>query len=38
VAACNAIAQWYEPAGEIGLPDLVERYTEIALRIADHRG
>jgi AcrR family transcriptional regulator len=37
VAACNAIAQWYEPAGEIGLPDLVERYTEIALRIADHR-
>lgn len=38
VAACNAIAQWYEPSGEVGLPDLVERYTQIALRIADHRG
>lgn len=38
VAACNAIAQWYEPGGEITLPDLVERYTEIALRIVDHRG
>lgn len=37
VAACNAIAQWYEPGGEITLPDLVERYTAIALRIVDHR-
>jgi AcrR family transcriptional regulator len=38
VAACNAIAQWYEPGGGITLPDLVERYTDIALRIVDHRG
>jgi AcrR family transcriptional regulator len=38
VAACNAIAQWYEPDGEITLPDLVQRYTEIALRVVDHRG
>jgi AcrR family transcriptional regulator len=37
VAACNAIAQWYEPGGEITLPDLVERYSAIALRIVDHR-
>jgi AcrR family transcriptional regulator len=37
VAACNAIAQWYEPGGSISLPDLVERYTAIALRIVDHR-
>jgi AcrR family transcriptional regulator len=37
VAACNAIAQWYEPGGEITLPDLVERYTAIALRIVDYR-
>ncbi|MHA6616365.1 TetR/AcrR family transcriptional regulator [Pseudonocardia sp. DLS-67] len=37
VAACNAIAQWYEPGGEITLPDLVKRYTAIALRIVDHR-
>jgi AcrR family transcriptional regulator len=35
VAACNAVAQWYEPTGELGLPDLVERYTDIALRIVD---
>ena len=35
VAACNAVAQWYEPDGEIGLPELVERYTAIALRIVD---
>jgi AcrR family transcriptional regulator len=37
VAACNAVAQWYEPAGEVGLPELVKRYTEIALRIVDVR-
>jgi AcrR family transcriptional regulator len=37
VAACNAIAQWYEPGGEITLPELVERYSAIALRIVDHR-
>ncbi len=37
VAACNAIAQWYEPGGDIALPELVERYTAIALRIVDHR-
>jgi AcrR family transcriptional regulator len=37
VAACNAIAQWYEPGGDIDLPHLVERYTLIALRIVDHR-
>ncbi|GEL20485.1 TetR/AcrR family transcriptional regulator [Pseudonocardia asaccharolytica] len=36
-AACNAIAQWYDPRGELGLPDLVARYTAIALRIVDHR-
>jgi AcrR family transcriptional regulator len=36
-AACNAISQWYDPGGEIGLPELVERYTAIALRVADHR-
>lgn len=38
VAACNAIAQWYEPGGGITLPELVERYTDIALRVVDHRG
>ena len=37
VAACNAIAQWYEPGGDITLPQLAERYAAIALRIVDHR-
>jgi AcrR family transcriptional regulator len=36
LAACNAIAQWYEPGGDITLPALVERYRDIALRIVDH--
>ncbi|MDD7967159.1 TetR family transcriptional regulator [Actinomycetospora lemnae] len=37
VAACNAIAQWYEPDGGVGVPELVERYTAIARRIVDCR-
>jgi AcrR family transcriptional regulator len=37
VAACNAVAQWYEPSGELGLPELKQRYTDIALRIVDAR-
>lgn len=37
IAACNAIAQWYEPHGGLDVADLVERYTAIALRIVDHR-
>lgn len=37
VAACNAVAQWYEPEGALGLDDLVSRYTDIALRIVDVR-
>jgi AcrR family transcriptional regulator len=36
-AACNAIAQWYDPVGEVGLPELVERYTAIAMRVVDYR-
>ena len=35
VAACNAIAQWYDPGGDLAVPDLVERYGAIALRIVD---
>ncbi|WP_245645158.1 TetR/AcrR family transcriptional regulator [Pseudonocardia acaciae] len=34
-AACNAIAQWYDPAGEVDLPELVRRYTGIAMRIVE---
>lgn len=37
IAACNAISQWYEPDRGLAVPDLVERYTAIALRIVDHR-
>jgi AcrR family transcriptional regulator len=37
LAACNAIAQWYEPGGDIALTDLVDRYSAIALRIVDQR-
>jgi len=36
IAACNAVAQWYDPDGEITVGDLVERYGAIALRIVDH--
>ncbi|GAA5173018.1 TetR/AcrR family transcriptional regulator [Pseudonocardia eucalypti] len=38
VAACNAIAQWYDPAGEVDLEELIARYTDIALRVVDARG
>lgn len=38
VAACNAIAQWYEPDGDITPAELAERYIAIALRIVDDRG
>jgi AcrR family transcriptional regulator len=37
LAACNAISQWYDPAGEVGLAELVERYQTICLRIVDYR-
>ena len=37
VAACNAIAQWYEPDRGLAVPDLVDRYTAIALRVVDCR-
>lgn len=37
LAACNAIAQWYKPGGKLTTADLVDRYTEIALRVVDAR-
>jgi AcrR family transcriptional regulator len=36
-AACNAIAQWYDPAGSITMAELVDHYTAIVMRIVDHR-
>ena len=35
IAACNAIAQWYDPSGALAAADLVDRYTDIALRVVD---
>ncbi|MCE3550219.1 TetR/AcrR family transcriptional regulator [Pseudonocardia sp. RS11V-5] len=35
-AACNAIAQWYDPAGPVTMEELVEHYTLIVMRIVDH--
>ncbi len=35
-AACNAIAQWYDPNGDVAPAELAERYVGIALRIVDH--
>jgi AcrR family transcriptional regulator len=36
-AACNAIAQWYRPDGDVHPAELADRYVAIALRIADFR-
>lgn len=37
-AACNAIAQWYEPDGDVSADELAERYVAIALRIVGFTG
>lgn len=36
-AACNAIAQWYDPSGPVSVDELAERYAAIAMRIVDLR-
>ncbi len=35
IAACNAIAQWYRPDGEITVAELIDRYSDIALHVVD---
>ena len=37
LAMCNAIAQWYQPSGELSAHDLVERYQRFALDLVEHR-
>jgi AcrR family transcriptional regulator len=37
VSACNAISQWYDPDGEIGLAELSGRYVDIAMRVVGHK-
>jgi AcrR family transcriptional regulator len=34
-AACNAIAQWYDPAGDVSPGELADCYVAIAMRIVD---
>lgn len=36
-ATCNAIPQWYDPAGPMDVAELARRHVAIALRIVDHR-
>lgn len=36
-AACNAIPQWYDPAGSITPDELADRYVAIARRVVGHR-
>ena len=35
-AACNAVAQWYDPNGPVDVDELVERYIGIAMRIVEN--
>lgn len=37
IAMCNAIAQWYDVDGPVGVDELVERYVALALTIVEHR-
>jgi AcrR family transcriptional regulator len=37
LAMCNAIAQWYQPSGELTVHDLVQRYERFALELVEHR-
>jgi AcrR family transcriptional regulator len=36
IAACNAVAQWYRPAGPLSLEDLVERYVALAFTLVGY--
>jgi AcrR family transcriptional regulator len=37
LAMCNAIAQWYQPSGDLGVAELVERYVHLSLTVVQHR-
>ncbi|MFI0445650.1 TetR/AcrR family transcriptional regulator [Actinomadura sp. 6N118] len=30
---CNAVAQWYQPSGDLGVTDLVDRYIHLSLTL-----
>lgn len=37
IATCNAIAEWFDPDGDVSLDELVERYVAIALTVVEYR-
>lgn len=37
IAACNAVAQWYDPDGPVALDVLVERYVSLAYTLLGYR-
>ncbi|WP_028660542.1 TetR/AcrR family transcriptional regulator [Nocardioides insulae] len=37
IAMCNAIAQWYDVEGAVGVDELVERYVALALTLVEYR-
>ncbi|MEV1239969.1 TetR/AcrR family transcriptional regulator [Nonomuraea sp. NPDC050022] len=37
LAMCNAVAQWYQPSGDIGVGDLMERYVHLSLSLVECR-
>ncbi|GAA2430594.1 TetR/AcrR family transcriptional regulator [Actinomadura vinacea] len=37
LAMCNAIAQWYQPSGDLTVTDLVDRYVHLSLTLVEYR-
>ncbi|GAA2414996.1 TetR/AcrR family transcriptional regulator [Actinomadura vinacea] len=36
LAMCNAVAQWYQPSGDLTVTDLVDRYVYLSLTLVQH--
>jgi AcrR family transcriptional regulator len=36
MAMCNAVAQWYDPAGDLGTTELCDRYVRLAFNLVGH--
>ncbi|MFG1924224.1 TetR/AcrR family transcriptional regulator [Cryptosporangium sp. NPDC048952] len=37
IAACNAVAQWYQPGGATSVDALIDRYAGLALTVVEYR-
>ncbi|WP_420753334.1 TetR/AcrR family transcriptional regulator [Rhodococcus sp. O3] len=37
IAACNAIAEWFDPDGGVSLDEIVDRYVAIAFTVVEYR-